>query len=88
MTRWPWLDFVEPLGRTLVNVIPYNPGSSPLTRAPSDDEVDRFVDWLAEAGVPVRRRTTKGRSVMAACGQLGNVDLRRAKKEADRAREG
>ena len=72
--------FVQPLGRTLVNVIPYNPGTEPLTRAPTDDEVDRFMGWLVDAGVAVRRRTTKGRSVMAACGQLGNVELRRTRR--------
>ena len=33
--------FCEPLGRALVNVIPYNPGSRPLTRAPEDAEVVR-----------------------------------------------
>ena len=70
--------FVAPIGRALVNVIPYNPGSDPLTRAPTDAEVDAFIAWLSDAGVAVRRRATKGRSVMAACGQLGNVDLRRA----------
>ena len=74
-------QFVAPLGRALVNVIPYNPGSEPLTRAPSDEEVERFMGWLTELGVAVRRRTTKGRSVMAACGQLGNVELRRRRRE-------
>lgn len=80
--------FVAPLGRCLVNVIPYNPGSKPLTRAPTDAEVDRFMGWLAEAGVPVRRRTTKGRSVMAACGQLGNVELRRQRRARQETEDG
>jgi 23S rRNA (adenine2503-C2)-methyltransferase len=73
--------FCEPLGRVMVNVIPYNPGNAPLTRAPSDDETDRFIGWLREEGLPVRRRITKGRSVMAACGQLGNVELRRKRSQ-------
>jgi 23S rRNA (adenine2503-C2)-methyltransferase len=68
--------FCKPLGRVMVNVIPYNPGSAPLTRAPSEAEIDRFVELLRDEGLPVRRRITKGRSVMAACGQLGNVELR------------
>ncbi|NJK89116.1 MAG: radical SAM protein [Myxococcales bacterium] len=68
--------FCRPLGRCIVHVIPYNPGSRPLTRAPEDHEVDRFSSYLKEAGVPVQRRRTKGRSVMAACGQLGNLELR------------
>ncbi|MCS6970434.1 MAG: 23S rRNA (adenine(2503)-C(2))-methyltransferase RlmN [Planctomycetes bacterium] len=64
--------FCRPLGRCLVNVIPYNPGSQPLTRPPTDEEVDCFIGWLREEGLAVRRRITKGRSIMAACGQLGN----------------
>ena len=72
--------FCAPLGRVMVNVIPYNPGTAPLTRAPGDDEVDRFIGWLRDEGLPVRRRITKGRSVMAACGQLGNVELRRSRR--------
>jgi 23S rRNA (adenine2503-C2)-methyltransferase len=68
--------FCAPFPRVMVNVIPYNPGSVPLTRAPNEEEIDRFMDWLRTDGVPVRRRITKGRSVMAACGQLGNPGLR------------
>ncbi len=69
--------FCKPLGRVLVNLIPYNPGNAPLTRAPEEDEIVRFIGWLREDGLPVRRRITKGRSIMAACGQLGNVELRK-----------
>lgn len=68
--------FCRPLGRALVNLIPYNPGSKALTRPPSEVEVLRFVAWLREDGVAVRRRITKGRSIMAACGQLGSAKLR------------
>lgn len=63
--------FVAPLGRTFVHVIPYNPGSAPIARAPHEEEVVTFVARLRERGLAVRRRITKGRSVMAACGQLG-----------------
>lgn len=69
-------DFCRPLGRVMVNLIPYNPGTAPITRAPSEQEVDSFIGCLRAEGLPVRRRITKGRSVMAACGQLGNVELR------------
>jgi 23S rRNA (adenine2503-C2)-methyltransferase len=72
--------FCKPLGRVLVNLIPYNPGNAPLTRAPEEDEIVRFIGWLREDGLPVRRRITKGRSIMAACGQLGNVELRKKPK--------
>ena len=69
-------SFCEPLGRVLLNLIPYNPGTLPLTRAPEEHEVERFIAWLREEGLPVRERVTKGRSVMAACGQLGNPEAR------------
>ncbi len=72
-------EFCRPLGRVLLNLIPYNPGNAPLTRAPREDEVERFMDWLREEGLAVRRRITKGRAIMAACGQLGNAELRRSR---------
>jgi 23S rRNA (adenine2503-C2)-methyltransferase len=68
--------FCQPLARVLVNLIPYNPGTAPITRAPEEHEVDQFIAWLREEGLPVRERVTKGRSVMAACGQLGNPEAR------------
>jgi len=73
-------EFCKPLGRALVNLIPYNPGSLPLTRAPEEAEIVRFVAWLRAEGLPVRQRITKGRSVMAACGQLGNPSARRERR--------
>lgn len=63
--------FCKPLGRCLVHVIPYNPGTAPIARAPSDAEVATFVGRLRAHGLPARQRLVKGRSVMAACGQLG-----------------
>ena len=53
--------FCAPLGRVMVNVIPYNPGTRPLTRAPEVDEVERFCGWLQEEGLPVRTRTPRAR---------------------------
>ena len=79
-------EFCMPLGRVLVNLIPYNPGSSPLTRAPDEAEVERFVGWLRAEGLPVRERVTKGRSVMAACGQLGNPAVREERRALPTAR--
>jgi 23S rRNA (adenine2503-C2)-methyltransferase len=66
-------QFLAPLGRTLVHVIPFNPGTAPITRPPTEAEVVRFVALLRERGIAVRRRITKGRSVMAGCGQLGRA---------------
>jgi 23S rRNA (adenine2503-C2)-methyltransferase len=71
-------DFCQGLGRALVNVIPYNPGEPALTRAPAEEETEAFIGLLKARGLAVRRRATKGRSIMAACGQLGSVPGREA----------
>lgn len=62
---------------SMVNVIPYNPRSNSPWPAPSSDAVRRFVAELKHAEQPARTRVTKGRDLMAACGQLGNLALRR-----------
>ena len=72
--------FLDGIPRAVVNVIPYNPGSTPFARAPREDEVVDFIDRLRARGLIVKRRITRGRSVMAACGQLGNVELRRSRR--------
>lgn len=72
--------FLEPLGRAFVHVIPFNPGTEPIARAPEEQEIAAFVSRLRDRGIAVRRRITKGRSVMAGCGQLG---ARREQKAAD-----
>jgi 23S rRNA (adenine2503-C2)-methyltransferase len=74
-------EFCRPIGRVMVNIIPYNPGNVPIARAPSDEETDAFIHALRDEGLPVRKRITKGRSVMAACGQLGNVELRQLRQK-------
>ena len=65
--------FCGRIGRCLVNLIPYNPGSNPLARSPTKEEILQFASWLEEDGCMVRRRTTKGGSIMAGCGQLGST---------------
>jgi 23S rRNA (adenine2503-C2)-methyltransferase len=56
-----------------VNIIPYNPKVDSPWPAPDETSVNRFIDAVATAGLPVNRRRTIGRSVMAACGQLGTA---------------
>ncbi len=68
--------YLSPLDCT-VNVIPYNPRRDSPWPAPAEGDVQRFVDAVAATGLPVRRRQTKGRGLMAACGQLGNPSIRR-----------
>lgn len=60
-----------------VNVIPYNPISNSPWPAPDGASVRQFIERIMSCGQLVKRRRTMGRTLMAACGQLGNADLRR-----------
>jgi 23S rRNA (adenine2503-C2)-methyltransferase len=74
-------DYLRGL-RACVNLIPYNPRhESPFDR-PEQGATANFFHWLMDAGQYCRIRGTKGSGAMAACGQLGNRAMRRAKKEA------
>jgi 23S rRNA (adenine2503-C2)-methyltransferase len=72
-------DYLRPL-KSMLNVIPYNPRLDSPWRAPAEEEVQQFLDWLTEAGQGCKRRITKGREHMAACGQLGNRALARRRR--------
>lgn len=60
-----------------INLIPYNSQSCERYGAPESVKVDEFAKKLRSFGYYTLVRTTKGDSIMAACGQLGNLDLRR-----------
>ena len=64
----------------LINLIPFNPIPSRPWQAPTEAEVLAVRDHLDQAGIPVRLRLTKGDGVMAACGQLGDPNRRRARR--------
>jgi 23S rRNA (adenine2503-C2)-methyltransferase len=57
------------LGRVKVNLIPWNPGALPYAE-PSAESVAEFHRILLEKGIPAFTRYSRGRDVMAACGQL------------------
>lgn len=61
----------------LVNIIPYNPREQSPWAAPEENAVDVFLAQVTAAGAYAKRRRTKGRDQMAACGQLGNLAHRR-----------
>ncbi len=65
--------------RCCVNVIPYNPRRDSPWPAPSEEGVARFLARVESNGQFCKRRRTKGRDTMAACGQLGNEQIRRRK---------
>lgn len=62
--------------RCCVNVIPYNPRRDSPWPAPEEADVGRFLADLESHGQFCKRRRTKGRDTMAACGQLGNAEIR------------
>lgn len=72
-------EHARQLGRFLrglpvkLNLIPYNPGKHAEFEAPRPDDLDRFHQALIHMGLFVRVRDSKGRSIRAACGQLGNA---------------
>lgn len=55
-----------------INVIPYNPQSRDPFQPPDSTEIDQFVSILRNRGCHTLLRVTKGRQIMAGCGQLGN----------------
>ena len=57
------------LGRVKVNWIPWNPGALPY-KEPTEEAIAEFHRILVEKGVPAFTRYSRGRDVMAACGQL------------------
>ena len=61
------------LGRVKVNLIPWNPGSLPY-KEPSETSIARFHKILLEKDIPVFTRYSRGRDVMAACGQLALIE--------------
>jgi 23S rRNA (adenine2503-C2)-methyltransferase len=62
------------LGRVKVNLIPWNPGSLPFNE-PTAESVAAFHRVLLGKGIPAFTRYSRGRDVMAACGQLASNDV-------------
>ena len=56
-----------------VNLIPFNPFPGSAFRRPSDCDVLAFQSIVREGGVDVFIRKSRGRDVLGACGQLGNL---------------
>jgi 23S rRNA (adenine2503-C2)-methyltransferase len=56
-----------------VNLIPFNPFPGSPFRRPSDRDVLAFQSIVRKAGLDVFIRKSRGRDVLGACGQLGNL---------------
>ena len=57
-----------------VNLIPWNPGELPY-RESSAEQIEEFRRILVDRGVPAFVRYSRGRDVMAACGQLALLQI-------------
>lgn len=64
-----------------VNLIPYNSQSNAQFSSSNTDQISLFAKTLRGQGLQVLLRQNKGRSLMAACGQLGNLELRRTLRQ-------
>lgn len=60
-----------------INLIPYNPQSCDRFTPPEKGVLEAFTKRLQSHGYYTLLRLTKGQNIMAACGQLGNVKLRK-----------
>jgi len=63
------VKLLAPLQAAKVNLIPWNPGALPYHESPPE-VIDAFQKLLIERGIPTFVRHSRGRDVMAACGQL------------------
>ena len=66
---------LAPLKRVKVNLIPWNPGELPY-RESSPERIEEFRSILHDKGVPAFVRYSRGRDVMAACGQLALLEVK------------
>ena len=53
-----------------VNLLPLNEAAGIPFERPSDERVNRFAQLVAERGLTVSVRKSRGRDIRAACGQL------------------
>jgi len=65
---------LAPLKSVKVNLIPWNPGELPY-RESRPDRIEEFRRILVERGLPAFVRYSRGRDVMAACGQLALLQI-------------
>jgi 23S rRNA (adenine2503-C2)-methyltransferase len=68
------VKLLSPLKAAKVNLIPWNPGDLPYHES-SPEVIDAFQKLLIDRGIPTFVRHSRGRDVMAACGQLALNDL-------------
>ena len=67
------VKLLAPIKSVKVNLIPWNPGELPYQES-SPERIEEFRRILVDRGVPAFVRYSRGRDVMAACGQLALLD--------------
>jgi 23S rRNA (adenine2503-C2)-methyltransferase len=72
---------LAPLKSVKVNLIPWNPGELPY-RESSAERIEEFRRVLVDRGIPAFVRYSRGRDVMAACGQLALLQIEGAQPPA------
>jgi len=65
---------LSPLKSVKLNLIPWNPGELPYRESPPE-QIEEFRRILVDRGVPAFVRYSRGRDVMAACGQLALLEI-------------
>lgn len=65
---------LAPLKSVKVNLIPWNPGELPY-KEPSEERIEEFRRVLNDKSIPAFVRYSRGRDVMAACGQLALLQI-------------
>ena len=68
---------LAPLKGVKVNLIPWNPGELPY-RESTPERIEEFRRILVDRGIPAFVRYSRGRDVMAACGQLALAQIENA----------
>ncbi|MCB8839174.1 23S rRNA (adenine(2503)-C(2))-methyltransferase RlmN [Aurantimonas sp. VKM B-3413] len=64
-----------------INLIPFNPWPGSRYECSDWDQIERFADYVNQAGYASPIRTPRGRDIFAACGQLKSESERMRKKE-------
>jgi 23S rRNA (adenine2503-C2)-methyltransferase len=68
------VKLLAPLKSVKANLIPWNPGALPY-QEPTAEQIEEFRRILNDKGVPAFVRYSRGRDVMAACGQLALLEI-------------
>ncbi|MDY8107634.1 23S rRNA (adenine(2503)-C(2))-methyltransferase RlmN [Fulvimarina sp. 2208YS6-2-32] len=67
-----------------INLIPFNPWPGSLYECSDWDQIERFADYVNQAGYASPIRTPRGRDIFAACGQLKSESERMRKSDRER----